>query len=82
MNTNNLRLYRKEKGITQKELAKIFGVTNDYISLIERGKQTPSLNLAKKIADYFNTTVDSIFFTNLTNKTFEKANENDNYIAS
>ncbi len=78
MSNNNLKFYRKQKGITQKELARVFGVTNDYISLIERGKQTPSLSLAKRIADYFDTTVDTIFFENETNKTFEKISNSSN----
>ncbi|MCY8247885.1 helix-turn-helix transcriptional regulator, partial [Bacillus inaquosorum] len=33
------------------------------LGAIERGDRTPSLSLAKKIADYYGTTVDEIFFT-------------------
>ncbi|MCY8117853.1 helix-turn-helix domain-containing protein [Bacillus spizizenii] len=32
------------------------------LGAIERGDRTPSLSLAKKIADYYGTTVDEIFF--------------------
>lgn len=72
MNKNNLKEYRKKKGITQIELANILEITNDYLSSIERGKSTPGFKLAKKIADYFGTTIDEIFFKNNSNKTFDK----------
>jgi putative transcriptional regulator len=60
--TNNLKQYRKEKGLLQKDLAETFGVTKDYISMIERGSQTPGLKLAYKIASYFNTTIEKLDF--------------------
>ncbi|MFN1885659.1 helix-turn-helix domain-containing protein [Clostridioides difficile] len=34
---NNLKYYRKCKGMTQIQLARKAGITNDYISQIERG---------------------------------------------
>lgn len=37
-------------------------ITPQMLGAIERGDRTPSLRLAKKIADYYNTTVDEIFF--------------------
>ncbi|SKB35537.1 putative transcriptional regulator [Acetoanaerobium noterae] len=63
-NRNSIEKLRKQKEITQEELAIKLDVTKDYISMIERGARTPSFKLAKKIADYFNTTVDDIFFDN------------------
>lgn len=69
---NNLKQFRRAKEIKQVELAGSLGITNDYLSSIERGARTPSFKLAKKIADYFDTTVDSIFFNSSPNKTFER----------
>lgn len=59
---NNLKALREEAGITQVDLAKSLNISSDYLSMIERGVRTPSFNLSKGIADYFNTTVDYIFF--------------------
>ena len=68
---NNLKSFRKQEKITQKELAKILNVSVDYISIIERGKQTPSGKLAQKIADIFGKKIDDLnFFNNVTNETF------------
>lgn len=47
-----LRNRRRLLKISQKKLAENIGVTNDYISSLERNNKTPSLNLAKKISDY------------------------------
>jgi len=67
---NNLRQLREDKNIKQVVLAKDLGITNDYLSSLERGVRTPSFKLAKKIADYFGTTIDEIFFNNQSNKMF------------
>lgn len=59
---NKLRDLRHEKNKTQMEIAESAGVTQQNYSLIEKGIVTPSLKVAKKIADYFGSTVDDIFF--------------------
>lgn len=45
---------RRQRGITQKELAKEFGVSRCYISQIENGKETPGKYLTYQIERYFN----------------------------
>lgn len=40
---------RKNKGYTQKQVALLAKVSEEYISLIESGKRKPSVNVAKKI---------------------------------
>ena len=50
------------KDITQEDLAKALGVTRQTILAVENGKYNPSLELAFKIADYFETTVEKVFF--------------------
>lgn len=58
---NNLRVLRAIKDITQQDLASGLGVTRQTIIAIENGKYNPSLELAFKIANYFETTIEKIF---------------------
>ena len=59
---NNLRVLRAIKNITQEDLASSVGVTRQTILAIENGKYNPSLDLAFKIAKYFETTIEQVFF--------------------
>lgn len=52
---------RKNKKITQEELADVIGVTRQTIIAIEKGNYTPSVLLALKIAQYFNEPLEKIF---------------------
>lgn len=58
---NQLKEYRKEKDITQAELAKKLDVSRQTVNAIETDKYNPSLELALKIAETFNTKVENIF---------------------
>ena len=58
---NNLRVLRAMKRITQEDLASILGVTRQTIHAIENDKYNPSLELAFKIAKYFETTIEEVF---------------------
>ena len=58
---NELRKYREAANLSQDQLASAVGVTQRYIGFIEAGDRTPSLKVAKKIADVLNSTVDDIF---------------------
>lgn len=53
--------YRKEKKLSQEELATAVGVTRQTITSIEVGKYTASLPLAFKIAHYFGRTIEEVF---------------------
>lgn len=75
MSKNKLKDYRMRKSLTQEELARELDVVPDYISMLERGARTPGFSLAKKIADFFETTVDEIFFDVESNKMFDKESE-------
>lgn len=48
--------------ITQQEVAKSIGISLSTYSLYESGKVIPSDEKKKRIADYFHTTVQEIFF--------------------
>lgn len=52
---------RKERKMSQKELADAVGVTRQTITSIEVEKYTASLVLAYKIAKYFDATIEEIF---------------------
>lgn len=58
---NNLRKLRKERKLRQEDLANQLQVTRQTIIAIENNKYNPSLELALKIARFFNTPVEEIF---------------------
>lgn len=47
----NVRKYRKEKGYSQEEFARICGVHRTYMGLIEGAKTTVSIEILQKICD-------------------------------
>jgi len=55
---------RKDKGITQQDLAEAVGVTRQTIIAIEKGNYTPSVLLALKLAKYIGQPVEDIFGIN------------------
>lgn len=61
---NKLAKLRKEKGLTQQELAEILKVTRQSIIAIEAGKFNPSVILAIKISRFFKVAVDEVFIYN------------------
>lgn len=58
---NSIQEFRSKKKITQEELGKAVGVTRQTIIAMEKGNYTPSVFLALKISQYFNTTVEKLF---------------------
>lgn len=56
-----VRIYRKEKNITQEELAEKLGVSRQSIISLEHGECLPSLNLAVEIANFFEKTIEETF---------------------
>lgn len=58
---NKLEEIRKERGITQEELAKALEVSRQTVSSLENGRYNPSIILAFKIARYFNMSIEEIF---------------------
>lgn len=53
--------YRKQRGITQDELAKVLGVTNQSVSKWESGACCPDIQILPELADYFGITIDELF---------------------
>jgi len=46
----NIRKLRKEKKLTQEQLAKKIGITSFHLLGLEKGNRTPSIKLLEKIA--------------------------------
>ncbi len=45
-----IRRLRKEKGIQQKDFAEMCGISQTYLSQIEKGRKTPTLDMLEKIS--------------------------------
>lgn len=60
MNTR-IKELRKQRKITQEELALAVGTTRQTITSIEVGKYTASLVLAYKISSYFGMAIEEVF---------------------
>jgi putative transcriptional regulator len=58
---NKLKVYRAMHDLTQEALAEKLRVTRQTVISIEKGKYDPSLELAFKIADLFDVTIEDIF---------------------
>jgi len=58
---NILEQLRKDKNLSQEDLANVLLVSRQTIISLEKGKYNPSIVLAFKIANYFNTKIEDIF---------------------
>lgn len=58
---SKIKELRKERRISQADLAYAVGTTRQTITSIETGKYTASLVLAYKIAKYFDKTIEEVF---------------------
>ncbi len=59
--TNNLKVLRAIKNISQEELAKQIQVSRQTINAMEKGKYVPSTVLSLKLARFFEKSVEEIF---------------------
>jgi putative transcriptional regulator len=60
--SNEIRKLRFDHGeMTQQELAKRVGVSRQTVNAIETNKHAPSLDVAIRIADVFETSVNDVF---------------------
>jgi putative transcriptional regulator len=58
---NQLAELRKDRGLTQEELAERLEVSRQTIISLESGRYNPSLILAFKIAKLFDLTIEEVF---------------------
>ncbi len=58
---NKIKEFRKLKNLTQDDLAKVVEVTRQTIISLENGKYVASLQLAFKLARYFDVAIEDLF---------------------
>ena len=58
---NRIKTLRTEKGLSRKELAEAVGVNFQTIGYLERGDYNASLELAFKLAEFFEVPIDMAF---------------------
>jgi len=58
---SKIAYYRKERGMTQEELASEFDISNQAVSKWETGQSYPDVELLPKIADFFEISLDELF---------------------
>ncbi|WP_312654395.1 helix-turn-helix transcriptional regulator [Proteiniclasticum sp.] len=59
---NHIRVFRAKEGLTQEDLAKKVEVTRQTIISLEKGSYTPSLELAFKLSEIFEVSIEEIFY--------------------
>jgi putative transcriptional regulator len=60
-----INLIKKRGDHSQKSVASSLGITTSYYGMIELGVRNPSLDVAKDIANYYNTSIEDLFFNNI-----------------
>lgn len=76
--SDRLKELRKEKGLTQKDLAKILYVNQSAVSKYELGTNLPENRFLVQLADYFNVSTDYLLGKSdnrnesINNSTYEK----------
>jgi len=59
--SSNVKELRESVGLKQADLAREIGVCRKTINLIEKDSCNPSLDLAYRVAQYFNKAVEEVF---------------------
>lgn len=65
---NRVMQYRKAKKLTRTELAANVGVSERYIFFIEKGERTPSMKVAKRLAEVLCAGIEDIFLDDTCTK--------------
>ncbi len=55
-----LRTLRERRGLSQRQLGDMLGVTRTHVSRMERGEKTPNVAMVLKVADIFGVTTDQL----------------------
>lgn len=63
-----LIILRKNKGLTQSELAKEVGLSRQMISYFESRAMNPTIDVLRKLADYFGVSADEFLYESTKNK--------------
>ncbi|EJQ15537.1 MULTISPECIES: helix-turn-helix domain-containing protein [Bacillus] len=77
---NIIRDLRKQKGITQKELAQLLQLSESTIGMYERNERQPDYNTLIRIADYFNVSTDFLLGRDFNVKENRNSKELDQWL--
>lgn len=58
--SDNIRFYRKQKGLTQEQLSEAMGVSTAAVSKWEQGQSLPEIGMLMELADFFDVSVDAL----------------------
>lgn len=72
MKSKTLQQLRNNKGLTQEQASKVFGVTKEYLSMLENGDRNPSDSLKEKMAKLYNCEIADIFLAINSTKRLKK----------
>lgn len=67
---NRVNLVNCRGNQSRQKVAEDLDITPQMLGALERGTRTPSLQLAKKISDYYGVAIEDIFFEQSGNETF------------
>lgn len=68
----NIRVLRKERFLTQEQLAEVLGVTTGAVYKWEAKLSQPELNMVMELADFFDTSVDVLLGYEMKDNHLEK----------
>ncbi|MDN5274735.1 MAG: DNA-binding protein [Candidatus Saccharibacteria bacterium] len=68
---SEIHIMRKDRGLTQKEFAKVTGISPSYIASIESGRRWPHINILYAIANNLETTPHELIKIALKEPTYE-----------
>ena len=71
---DKIKTLRKEKNISQEDLAKALGLSRSTIAGYETNKRKPDINTIHKIADFFNISVDYLLGRSIQRVANDKIN--------
>jgi putative transcriptional regulator len=58
---NRIAVLRAERGLSRQQLAEAVGINYQTVGYLERGDYNPSLELAFRIAEYFELPLEAVF---------------------
>lgn len=72
MIVKTLKELRESRKVTQEDASKEFGITKEYLSMLERGERNPSDKLKERMATYYKVSIPYIFLATNKTKCLEK----------
>jgi putative transcriptional regulator len=72
---NHIESFRKKVNFSQEQLATEVGVSRQTINSIENGRYQPSIELAFKLAHFFNVSIETLFIYEFVETNKSKSNK-------